>query len=111
MTNVRKHRHSPPRSCATGFAWRSRSRSCGILLGNLARFPEYSSGLEGVEPAKDGTILTWDEYYNAQDLDVSRAEFGQAFADTGENLTRYPSGNALALNDSKCGTMGLPSRC
>lgn len=121
------------------------------LIGNLGRFPEYSSGLERVvakkdssgalteyvchfkpreeggesishrelirwyepnrgyassgeegnafgltnalnlvtvEPSKGGTILTWDEYYDAQDLDMSRAEFDQALADIGENLVR-----------------------
>ncbi len=128
------------------------------LIGNLARFPEYSSGLERVEakvdssgrcteyvcrfkpreqgttgisernlmrwyepgrgyassaeegnafgltndlnlvtvePSEDGTILTWDEYYDAQDLEMSRAEFDQAFADIGENLVRRFGGRII----------------
>jgi len=121
------------------------------LIGNLSRFPEYSSGLERVEakvasngalteyvchfrpreeggesishrelirwyepnrgyassgeqgnvfgltndldlvtvePSKEGTVLTWDEYYDAQDLDMMRAEYDQALADIGEHLVR-----------------------
>lgn len=128
------------------------------LLGNLARFPEYSSGLERVEakndsrgtlteyvchfkpreeggesiahrelirwyepnrgyassgekgnafgltndlnlvtvePAKDGTIVTWEEYYDAQDLDMMRAEYDQAFADIDANLIHRFGGRVM----------------
>lgn len=41
-----------------------------------------------VEPSKGGTVLTWDEYYDARDLDMMRAEYDQAFADIAENLIR-----------------------
>ncbi len=128
------------------------------LIGNLTRFPEYSSGLERVEarrdssgtlteyvchfkpreeggesiahrelirwyelnrgyassgeegnafgltndlnlvtvePSKEGTILTWDEYYDAQDLDMMKAEYDQALADIGENLIRRFGGKVI----------------
>lgn len=119
------------------------------LIGDLARFPEYSAGLERVEPKFDadgrlveyvchfrpiadgepgivesnimrwyepghghassgapgnafgltddlnlvtlepsprGTLLTWDEYFDAADVDANRAGFDQAFADAAERL-------------------------
>jgi hypothetical protein len=128
------------------------------LLGNLARYPEYSSGLEKVEakvdssgacteyvchfkppeeggervlhreiirwyepncgyassaeegnvfgltnsitlmtvePSKEGTIMTWSQYYDAQDLDMSKVVFDQALADIGENLVRRFGGRVL----------------
>jgi len=37
-------------------------------------------------PSDAGTILTWDEYYDAQDLPSRSAEFEQALADIGKNL-------------------------
>src|SRR5262245_4051950 len=121
------------------------------LLGNLARYPEYSFGLEKVEAnvdssgacteyvchskpqadggesvvhreiirwyepnrgyassgeegnafgltndltlvtvelSNEGTIMTWSQYYDAPDLDMSKAVFDQALADIGENLVR-----------------------
>ncbi len=41
-----------------------------------------------VEPSKEGTIVTWDEYYDAQDLDMNKAAYDQALTDIGENLVR-----------------------
>ncbi len=32
--------------------------------------------------------MTWDEYYDAQDLDMNKAAYGQALAYIGENLVR-----------------------
>ena len=149
----------PPASSFTTAPLRNRIRvelkapvsEVWVLIGNLTRFPEYSSGLERVvaktgssgvlteyvchfkpreeggegishreiirwyepkrgyassgeegnafgltndlnlvtvEPSKEGTILTWSEYYDAQDLDMMRAEYDQAFTDIGENLVR-----------------------
>ena len=149
----------PPASSFTTAPLRNRIRvefkapvsEVWALIGNLTRFPEYSSGLERVEtkedlsgrcteyvcyfkpqeeggesiverelvrwyepnrgyassgeegnafgvkndlnlvilePSKGGTILTWDEYYDAQDLDMMKAHFDQAFADIAENLIR-----------------------
>ncbi len=128
------------------------------LIGNLSRFPEYSSGLERVEPkvasngtltefvchfkpreeggesishreiirwyepnccyassaeegnafgltndlnlvivesSREGTVLTWDEYYDAPDLGMMRAEYDQAFADIGEKLVRRFGGRVV----------------
>jgi hypothetical protein len=41
-----------------------------------------------VEPSEEGTILTWDEYYDAEDLDSRRADYDQALMDIGEHLRR-----------------------
>ncbi|MCI0562747.1 MAG: SRPBCC family protein [Nitrososphaera sp.] len=128
------------------------------LIGNLTRFPEYSSGLERVEVKKDssgtskeyvchfkpleeggerivsrelirwyepnrgyassgaggdafgltndlhlatlepwqeGTLLTWDEYYDAQDLEMMKAHFDHALADIAENLIRRFGGRVV----------------
>jgi uncharacterized protein (TIGR02246 family) len=39
-----------------------------------------------LEPSPGGTLLTWDEYFEADDLEVMRAEFDQALADTADRL-------------------------
>lgn len=41
-----------------------------------------------VEPSEEGTILTCDENYDAQDLEMCRTEFESALANMGENLVR-----------------------
>jgi uncharacterized protein (TIGR02246 family) len=124
-------------------------REVWALLGDLARFPEYSAGLERVDPVLDaggrcieyvchfrpvaegqagivdrnimhwlepgcgyassgtpdsafglsddinlvtvepspgGTLLTWDEYFEAEDVDAMRASFDQALTDTADRL-------------------------
>jgi uncharacterized protein (TIGR02246 family) len=137
------------------------------LLGDLARFPEYSAGLERVdttldsagrcteyvchfkpmapgepgivdrnvvrwyepaagyassgkdsafgliddvnlvtlEPAQAGTLLTWDEYFHAQDVGAMRASFDDALADIADRLIarfggrvreRFVDGNGAA---------------
>jgi hypothetical protein len=48
-----------------------------------------------IEPANEGTIMTWSQYYEAQDLDMSKAVFDQALADIGENLVRRFGGRVL----------------
>ncbi len=48
-----------------------------------------------VESSEEGSVLTWDEYYDAQDLDVMRAEYDQAFADIGEKLVRRFGGRVV----------------
>lgn len=128
------------------------------LVGDLARFPEYSSGLERVDVEADvrgeptnyvchfrpqteggeslahretfrwyapdrgwattaeepnafglrnslslvtldrsptGTVVTFDQYYNADDLAMNRAEFDRALADIGENLVRRFGGRVI----------------
>jgi ketosteroid isomerase-like protein len=39
-----------------------------------------------VEPAPRGTLLTWDEYFDAEDVDAMRASFDQALADAADRL-------------------------
>jgi Polyketide cyclase / dehydrase and lipid transport len=128
------------------------------LIGDLARFPEYSSGLERVEasvdsqgrctqyvchfkpqepggprivsreiirwyepnrgyassgaqadafgltndlhvvslePTRAGATVTWEEYFDAQDLEMMKAHFDEALADTGENLVRRFGGSIV----------------
>ena len=128
------------------------------LVGNLARFPEYSAGLDAVETTVDadgrcteylcrfrapveggepilhrelmrwyepergwasvaeepnafgltdaltlvtmepqggGTRLTWAQYYDAADLEMSRAEFDRALADIADHLTRRFGGERV----------------
>ncbi len=48
-----------------------------------------------VEPCPDGTLLTWDEYFDAQDADTMRASFDQAFADIAERLIARFGGGML----------------
>lgn len=39
-----------------------------------------------VEPSREGTLLTWDSHYQAQDLDATRAHYHDALSDIGQNL-------------------------
>jgi hypothetical protein len=39
-----------------------------------------------LEPGEARTVLVWDEYYDHDDLDGSKAAFDQALADIGDNL-------------------------
>ena len=48
-----------------------------------------------VEPCPDGTLLTWDEYFDAADVEANRAEFDQALADTAERLIARFGGRVL----------------
>ena len=48
-----------------------------------------------LEPSERGTLLTWDEYYDGQDLDMLRSEFDHAFADAAEHLVRRFGGKVL----------------
>ncbi|MGH9197633.1 MAG: hypothetical protein ACRD1T_18050 [Acidimicrobiia bacterium] len=48
-----------------------------------------------LESSKLGTIVTWDEYYDSQDLDMNRASYDQALADIGENLVGRFGGAVL----------------
>ena len=42
--------------------------------------------LVSVEPSAGGTIVTWEEYYEAADLPMMRAEYDDAFADIADRL-------------------------
>ena len=37
-------------------------------------------------PSKEGAIMTWEQYYDAGDLDMNKAVFDQALADIAERL-------------------------
>jgi len=48
-----------------------------------------------LEPSKAGTIVTWDEYYDSQDLDMSRASYDEALAEIADNPVRRFGGSVL----------------
>ena len=48
-----------------------------------------------VEPSQAGTMLTWDEYYDAADLPMMRAEYNAAFADIAERLIARFGGHII----------------
>jgi hypothetical protein len=48
-----------------------------------------------VEPSEDGTILTWEEYYDAADLPMMRAEYDDAFTDIAERLIARLGGHVI----------------
>lgn len=54
-----------------------------------------SLSLVTLEPSTEGTLLTWDQYYDGHDLGMLKAEFDQALADIVENLVRRFGGRAL----------------
>lgn len=56
---------------------------------------ESDLNLVTIEPSARGTILTWDEYYDGQDLEMLKAEFDTAFADSAEHLIRRFGGTVL----------------
>jgi hypothetical protein len=51
--------------------------------------------LVSVEPSAGGTIVTWDEYYEAADLPMMRAEYDHAFADIAERLIERFGGQVI----------------
>jgi hypothetical protein len=51
--------------------------------------------LVSVEPSKEGTIVTWDEYYEATDLAMMRAEYDDAFADIAKRLIARFGGHVI----------------
>jgi hypothetical protein len=48
-----------------------------------------------LEPSKQGTILTWEQYYDAGDIDMNREVFDQALVDICENLVRLFGGQMI----------------
>ena len=48
-----------------------------------------------VELSGDKTIVTWDEYYEAADLPMMRAEYDNAFADIAERLIARFGGHVV----------------
>jgi carbon monoxide dehydrogenase subunit G len=51
--------------------------------------------LVSVAPSAGGTIVTWDEYYEAADPPMVRAEYDQAFADIAERLIERFGGHVI----------------
>ena len=51
--------------------------------------------LVSAEPSRHGTIVTWDEYYEAADLPMMRAEYDDAFADIAERLIARFGGHVI----------------
>jgi hypothetical protein len=47
------------------------------------------------EPSGEGTIVTWEEYYEAADLPMMRAEYDDAFADIAERLIARFGGRVI----------------
>lgn len=48
-----------------------------------------------VEPSREGTILKWEEYYDAEDLDMNKASYDEALADIAANLIRRFGGRLI----------------
>jgi len=48
-----------------------------------------------IEPTQKGTLLTWEEYFDAADLVMNKASYDQALADIGENLVRRFGGRVV----------------
>jgi hypothetical protein len=48
-----------------------------------------------LEPSDGGTVLAWDQCYEAQDLDTMRTVFDQALDDIGANLVRTFGGDVV----------------
>src|SRR5262245_47718574 len=51
--------------------------------------------LVGLEAASEGTVLTWEEYYDADDLNESKASYDQALVDIAQNLIHRFGGAIL----------------
>jgi Polyketide cyclase / dehydrase and lipid transport len=48
-----------------------------------------------LEPSDGGTALTWDQHYDAQDLQMMRVVFDRALDDMGANLVRIFGGDVV----------------
>ncbi len=48
-----------------------------------------------LEPSSGGTTLTWDEYFQAEDLDLNKGIFADALVDIGEKLVGRFGGRLL----------------
>jgi hypothetical protein len=53
--------------------------------GRLPRRAACDLNLVRAEPSGEGTIVTWEEYYEAADLPMMRAEYDDAFKDIAES--------------------------
>lgn len=48
-----------------------------------------------LEPSREGTLLTWDEHFEADDVAAQRTAFHAALADIAENLVRRFGGRTI----------------
>jgi hypothetical protein len=48
-----------------------------------------------VEASQEGTLLTWDSYYQAQDLAMMKAHLQEALSDIGQNLLKRFGGRLI----------------
>lgn len=48
-----------------------------------------------VESSQEGTLLTWDAYYQAQDLAMMKAHLQEALSDIGQNLLKRFGGRLI----------------
>jgi hypothetical protein len=67
----------------------------------FAAFISYSHADEQLEPAKRGATITWEEYYEAVDLDMTKANFDDALADAAANLVRLFGGEIIERHVEK----------
>lgn len=55
----------------------------------------HDLNLVTLESSPEGTLLTWDEYFEAKDLEAMRVEFDQAFADIADRLIARFGGHVI----------------
>jgi carbon monoxide dehydrogenase subunit G len=48
-----------------------------------------------IEPSNEGAVVTWEEFFDAEDLPMMKAHFDEALVDTGENLIRRFGGSIV----------------
>jgi hypothetical protein len=48
-----------------------------------------------LQPSDDRTVLTWDQYYDAQELDTMRVVFDEALSDIGANVVHIFGGEVV----------------
>ena len=87
------------------FCWHAPNRGWATLAEEPNPFELTNSlALVTLDPLPKGVVVTFEQYYDAEDLAMSRAEFDTALGDIGEKLVRrfggrvverYISGNAL----------------
>jgi hypothetical protein len=61
----------------------------------VALLPPVPDPLLTLAPAPAGTVLTWEEFYDGQDLAAARASFDDGLADIGRRLVERFGGRSL----------------
>lgn len=112
------------RGACTGYTCHFKARTTGeegIVDRNVVRWYEpnvgYASSAQGpnvfgltndlnlvsIEPSGEGSVLTWDEHYDAADLPMMRAEYDAAFADIAERLVARFGGHVIERTVDRAG--------